>query len=189
METYPFAAVLFDLDGVVIDSMPLHRAVWATFLRSYGCTPSSEELRRVDGRRAADVITLFLPGPLTADELTRLTAEQRRALQAESDHRTTLHRPRCRAVPRGVTGEGRPHCPGNECRFRQRRPCSPARRTGQNLRRSHHGRRCQRRQARPGGLPQGGRVGRRTTFSLPGRRGCSSRCSGGQGGRRRSALV
>ena len=50
MVTYPFAAVLFDLDGVVIDSMPLHRAVWAMFLRSHRCTgPSGPMFLRSHG--------------------------------------------------------------------------------------------------------------------------------------------
>ena len=63
VSTYPFAAVLFDPDGVVIDSMPLHREIWTVFLRSHGLEPSAEDLQRLAGRRAAEVIAEFLPGP------------------------------------------------------------------------------------------------------------------------------
>lgn len=53
MPSYPFAAVLFELVGVVIDSVALHRAAWADFLRSHRVEPTEEALRYADGRRAA----------------------------------------------------------------------------------------------------------------------------------------
>ncbi|MNY13410.1 Phosphorylated carbohydrates phosphatase [compost metagenome] len=51
-----FDAVLFDMDGVVIDSTPLHRRVWAEFARMHGRYLTDAEIRATDGRRAVDVV-------------------------------------------------------------------------------------------------------------------------------------
>lgn len=53
---FPFEAVLFDMDGVVCDNMPLHRRVWTEFVRTHGLAPTEAEIRALDGRRAADII-------------------------------------------------------------------------------------------------------------------------------------
>jgi HAD superfamily hydrolase (TIGR01509 family) len=39
-----FAAYLFDCDGTIADSMPLHYIAWGRALREYGCTSFTEEL-------------------------------------------------------------------------------------------------------------------------------------------------
>jgi HAD superfamily hydrolase (TIGR01509 family) len=69
-----FDAVLFDMDGVIVDSMPLHREVWAAFARLHGLNPSEAEVRAADGRRAAEVVALLFGGHLATEELDRLAA-------------------------------------------------------------------------------------------------------------------
>jgi len=39
-----FRAFLFDCDGTIVDSMPLHYIAWDRALREYGCTSFTEEL-------------------------------------------------------------------------------------------------------------------------------------------------
>ena len=38
----PFAAFLFDCDGTIVDSMPLHFVAWTKALAEYGCTDFTE---------------------------------------------------------------------------------------------------------------------------------------------------
>lgn len=45
-------AVLFDLDGVLIDSMPHHVRAWQTVLSEFGIFVSEERLRRHEGEKA-----------------------------------------------------------------------------------------------------------------------------------------
>jgi beta-phosphoglucomutase len=96
MRSYPFAAVLFDLDGVVADSAPLHHQVWADFLRAHGLGATAEDVRRADGRRAAEFLAEVFPTPLSAAELERLAAER------EALYRQRLSTAELRPVP-GLT--------------------------------------------------------------------------------------
>jgi HAD superfamily hydrolase (TIGR01509 family) len=69
-----FDAVLFDMDGVIVDSMPLHREVWAAFARLHGLNPSEADVRAADGRVAAEVVAMLFGGQLSAAEVGRLAA-------------------------------------------------------------------------------------------------------------------
>lgn len=104
---WTFAAVLFDMDGVIVDNMPLHRAVWAEFARSYGLSPSEEELRRLDGRRAVDIIAALF-GHLDEAEVKR-RAKARETLYRERLGQSHLHLvPGVRAFLDGLTQAGVP---------------------------------------------------------------------------------
>lgn len=76
-----FSAVLFDMDGVVADTMPLHRAVWRQFAAAHGIERSDDELRATDGRRASEIIEMLF-GDLDAERVHAL-AEAREALYRE----------------------------------------------------------------------------------------------------------
>ena len=53
--------VVFDMDGVVIDSHPAHRAAWKNFLESIGRTASDRELDFIlDGRKRDEILEYFL---------------------------------------------------------------------------------------------------------------------------------
>jgi beta-phosphoglucomutase len=61
-------AVIFDMDGVIIDSHPAHKRAWCEFLLSIGRAVSDEELEFVlDGRRRDDILRFFL-GELTEQQ-------------------------------------------------------------------------------------------------------------------------
>lgn len=62
-------AVVFDMDGVLIDSHPTHRAAWHEFFKSLGRPPSLEELSFIlDGRTRSQILRHFL-GDLPGSEL------------------------------------------------------------------------------------------------------------------------
>jgi HAD superfamily hydrolase (TIGR01509 family) len=62
-------AVIFDMDGVIVDSHPAHRKAWRQFLRTFGREVSDIELDFIlDGRKRADILRHFL-GELSEAEV------------------------------------------------------------------------------------------------------------------------
>lgn len=58
---------IFDFDGVVVDSHPVHKRAWRKLLESMGRTASEEELQFVlDGRKREEILLHFL-GDLDAE--------------------------------------------------------------------------------------------------------------------------
>ena len=72
-------AVLFDMDGLMVDTEPLARAAWQRVVAPYGLTISDSVYERMLGRRtveSAQLVLDALPLPLSRDELVeRKTAE------------------------------------------------------------------------------------------------------------------
>ncbi len=63
--------VIFDMDGVLVDSHPVHRKAWRIFLQTMGRTVTDAELNFIlDGRKRSDILTHFL-GNLPQEELER----------------------------------------------------------------------------------------------------------------------
>ena len=59
--TFVLRGAIFDFDGVVVDSHPVHKRAWRSLLESLGRTPSDEELQFVlDGRTRDDILRHFL---------------------------------------------------------------------------------------------------------------------------------
>jgi beta-phosphoglucomutase len=64
-----FQGAIFDFDGVIVDSHPVHKRAWRKFLHSTGKVASEEELQFVlDGRRRDDILRHFL-GELDDEEI------------------------------------------------------------------------------------------------------------------------
>lgn len=75
--------VIFDMDGVVVDSHPSHIKVWKTFLWSVGRQVTDVELEFVrDGRRKEDILRYFL-GDLTDDQIRTYGQEKERLFTSE----------------------------------------------------------------------------------------------------------
>jgi beta-phosphoglucomutase len=71
-----FKGVVFDFDGVVVDSHPVHLRAWKKFLESVGKTVAEEQLQFVlDGRTRNDILRHFL-GELREDELVEYGQEK-----------------------------------------------------------------------------------------------------------------
>jgi beta-phosphoglucomutase len=61
--------VIFDFDGVIVDSHRVHKRAWRKFLESVGKTVSEEELLFVlDGRKREDILRHFL-GDLDPEQM------------------------------------------------------------------------------------------------------------------------
>jgi beta-phosphoglucomutase len=61
-------ALVFDLDGVVIDSMPMHLAAWQDYLKSLGIRIGDVD-SRMHGRRNDDIVAEFISGELSPREI------------------------------------------------------------------------------------------------------------------------
>ncbi|MGZ4787489.1 MAG: HAD family hydrolase [Terriglobales bacterium] len=97
-------AIIFDMDGVVIDSHPIHRRSWRLFLQSLGKEVSDIELDFVmEGSKREDILRHFL-GSLTEFQLKQY-GSQKEALFREQ---VTGIRPMPGFLDfiRGVTSQG-----------------------------------------------------------------------------------
>jgi beta-phosphoglucomutase len=69
-------AFIFDMDGVIVDSNPLHRVVWTEFNSQHGITTTDAMFERMYGKRTDAVIQDFFGDDLTPDDVFRLGAEK-----------------------------------------------------------------------------------------------------------------
>ena len=83
-------SVIFDLDGVVADSHPLHIRTWRRFLSTRGLTVTDEKLAFVrDGRRKEDILRYFL-GELSYDQVQAHGREKDRLFREEVQSLRTI---------------------------------------------------------------------------------------------------
>jgi HAD superfamily hydrolase (TIGR01509 family) len=61
-------ALVFDLDGVIVDSMPLHTEAWRVYLGRFGIECEDIE-PRMHGRRNDDIVRDFIGAHLTPEEI------------------------------------------------------------------------------------------------------------------------
>ena len=52
----PFKAYLFDCDGTIVDSMPLHYVAWKTALAKYGCKFEEDVFYSLGGMPVAEIV-------------------------------------------------------------------------------------------------------------------------------------
>ena len=78
-------AVLFDVDGVLVDSYAAHRRSWQRLAAEEGLPFSAEEFRRSFGRTSRESIAFFWPG--RASEAARLDARKEELFRAEISER------------------------------------------------------------------------------------------------------
>lgn len=61
-------ALVFDMDGVLVDSMPVHTEAWRVYLRELGLECEDLEAR-MHGRRNDEIVADFIGAGLSADEI------------------------------------------------------------------------------------------------------------------------
>lgn len=84
---------IFDLDGTILDNMPLHAAAFAIFVTRHGLSPlTPADRRRLDGKRNRDIFPDLFGRPLSQAELSAYATEK------ESLYRT-LSKGRLSALP------------------------------------------------------------------------------------------
>jgi beta-phosphoglucomutase len=62
-------AFIFDMDGVIVDSNPLHREAWVAFNLRYGVTTTAEMHERMYGKRNDEIIRDFFGDGLSPEEV------------------------------------------------------------------------------------------------------------------------
>jgi HAD superfamily hydrolase (TIGR01509 family) len=71
------AAIIFDLDGVLVDSAAHHRAAWLSLLEELDVTPPREPWRLTIGRPAEEAVALLLGREVSESEARRLARRKR----------------------------------------------------------------------------------------------------------------
>ena len=77
--------VVFDMDGVIIDSHPAHRLAWKIFLESVGRETTDDELDFIlDGHKRAEILKHFL-GELGPEQIVEYGNRKEQLLQKHID--------------------------------------------------------------------------------------------------------
>jgi beta-phosphoglucomutase family hydrolase len=63
-------ALIFDMDGVLVDSNPLHCRAWEEFNRGYGIVTTPEMHQRMYGKRNDEIVRDFFGDSLSQEEVT-----------------------------------------------------------------------------------------------------------------------
>jgi HAD superfamily hydrolase (TIGR01509 family) len=80
-------AVIFDMDGVVVDSEPYSVQALLDILRQYGIEPTADDLRRSYGRRVRDdFVDYFTRYSVTADVTTAIAHKHARYYHLAAGH-------------------------------------------------------------------------------------------------------
>jgi len=66
----PGLALIFDMDGVIVDSMPVHTLAWERYMESLGL-PCDNIAVRMHGRRNDEIVAEFIGTHLPAEEVFR----------------------------------------------------------------------------------------------------------------------
>ena len=65
----PRAALIFDMDGVIVDSNPVHRRAWFEYNRTQGVDTTDTMQERMYGKRNDEIVRDFLGGHLSDAEV------------------------------------------------------------------------------------------------------------------------
>jgi beta-phosphoglucomutase len=85
-----FRGLVFDFDGVIVDSHPVHTRAWKKFLDSMGRAVSDEQLEFVlDGRKRDDILRHFM-GELDRDQIVEYGHRKEQFFRDEAAHVRTI---------------------------------------------------------------------------------------------------
>ncbi len=113
----PANALIFDLDGVVVDSMAVHNETWAVDLAGFGVELDPESIDAgMHGRHNSDVVRNFFGDALSAEEIFRHGADKERLyrelmaprLEARVVGGVGQFLARYRGVPMGIASNAEP---------------------------------------------------------------------------------
>lgn len=83
-------ALIFDLDGVVVDSMPVHQRAWRRYLESLGIEPG-DLLARMHGQRNDEIVRGFLGPEVEEDTVNAHGAAKERLYRGMLGDRLREH--------------------------------------------------------------------------------------------------
>ena len=72
----PGLGMILDMDGVLVDSNPIHRAAWVEYNRLHGLTTTSDMLEWMSGKRNDEIVRRFFGEGLLPEEVQRRGAEK-----------------------------------------------------------------------------------------------------------------
>jgi beta-phosphoglucomutase len=112
----PGLALIFDMDGVIVDSNPLHRLAWETFNRRYGLETTEAMHESMYGKRNDDIVRNFYGSQLSDDEVTARGAAKEALYREMAQGRLqemlvpglTAFLGEYRTAPMGVASNGEP---------------------------------------------------------------------------------
>jgi beta-phosphoglucomutase family hydrolase len=82
---------IFDLDGTIVDNMPVHVEAFAIFAERHGLPPLTlDDRRRLDGRRNREIFPDLFGRPLSPEELRAFTDEKEALYRARSAGRLSV---------------------------------------------------------------------------------------------------
>lgn len=67
---------IFDMDGVIADTEPLHEKVWSEFFDSKGIEVTEKDLLSMKGKSGVAVVKMFMPTSITNEEAQILRNER-----------------------------------------------------------------------------------------------------------------
>ena len=80
-------AVLFDMDGVIVDNNDYHRKAWQQFMRRHGFDLSDEEYnRRVSGRVNSELMRMLFGAHLSDEEVNAMGEEKEQIFRDLYEH-------------------------------------------------------------------------------------------------------
>ena len=94
-------ALIFDMDGVIVDSNPMHREAWEVFNRRYGLETTQEMHERMYGKRNDEIVRDFFGDTLSEEEVA-----------ARGYAKEALYREMVAGRMRGDAGAGTARIPG-----------------------------------------------------------------------------
>ncbi len=69
-------ALIFDMDGVIVHSNPLHSETWTAFNRRFGLETTPEMIANMFGKRNDDIVREWYGESLSKEEVTRRGADK-----------------------------------------------------------------------------------------------------------------
>ena len=67
-----FGSAIFDMDGTLLDNMPLYFRAFRVFIERHGLQPPPpSEVAQLIGRRQSDIFPALFGRPLTPEEIAR----------------------------------------------------------------------------------------------------------------------
>ncbi|MCY1015183.1 HAD family hydrolase [Pyxidicoccus sp. MSG2] len=86
----PLRAVVFDMDGTLVDNMVFHNQAWVALARKLGLSLTADDFQtHFAGKKNEEILPALLGRPLDSEELHRLAEEK-------ENHYRTLYRPHLR---------------------------------------------------------------------------------------------
>ncbi len=83
-------AAIFDMDGVIVDSHPVHKQAWSRFLELHGKQVTDKDLNFImDGRKREEILRHFF-GSLSDEEVRILGHEKEQFFREEAAHLKTI---------------------------------------------------------------------------------------------------